>query len=74
VYATASASPFPSAVRKEELARGAIDMLKKAQAAGFFKDPKHVERVKADDNLDAIRQRADFKEWIADLETNKLAQ
>jgi hypothetical protein len=41
--------------------------LKKAVAAGF----KDVEQIRTDKDLDALRQREDFKKLIAELEAKK---
>jgi serine/threonine protein kinase/tetratricopeptide (TPR) repeat protein len=45
----------------------AMDWLKKGVAAGY----KDVEQLKKDTDLNALRERADFKKLLADLETPK---
>jgi serine/threonine-protein kinase len=46
----------------EQNALRAVELLKQAHAAGFFKDPAHVELLKTDKDLDPLRARADFQQ------------
>jgi tetratricopeptide (TPR) repeat protein len=45
----------------EWYAARSVRWLAAAKAAGYFKDPAHVEQVKSDPNLDPLRSRHDFK-------------
>jgi hypothetical protein len=49
----------------EQNAVRAVELLKQAQAAGFFKDPAKVELLKTDKDLDPLRARADFQQLAA---------
>jgi len=48
--------------KADQYAALAIDFLKKAKAAGFFKPADVIEDVRKDKDLDALRQRRDFQE------------
>ena len=54
----------------DEYALYAIDLLKRAQAAGFFKATAKVEQMKKDADLDSLRMRADFKKLLSELQEN----
>jgi tetratricopeptide (TPR) repeat protein len=49
----------------EQNALRAIELLKQAHAAGYFKDPAHVQLLKTDKDLDPLRARADFQQLAA---------
>ena len=53
--------------RKQEYADRSMDWLRRAVTAGF-NDAKHM---KKDSDLDALRERDDFKKLIADLEAKQ---
>jgi serine/threonine protein kinase len=72
-YMGASVCSLASAAAKEPAqqdacARQALTLLRRAQAAGFFKDRKRVELVKKNPDLDALRPREDFRRFVAELE------
>ena len=46
----------------------ALALLRRAKAAGFFKDRAKIERLKRDSDLAPLRQRADFQKFVAELE------
>ena len=46
----------------------AVALLRRAQAAGFFKDCAKIERLKRDSYLAPLRQREDFRKFVAELE------
>jgi serine/threonine-protein kinase len=56
---------------KPDLAEGyltrAVRMLRRVQAAGYFADRANVEHLKKDPDLDPIRKRALFREWLRGL-------
>jgi hypothetical protein len=54
--------------QQEACARQALTLLRRAQAAGFFKDRKRVELVKKNPDLDALRPREDFRRFVAELD------
>jgi cytochrome c5 len=68
VYAVASGNPgAPGADKKQEYADRAIELLQKAVKAGY-KDAAHMAK---DTDLDALREREDFKKLMAELEKKK---
>ncbi len=76
VYALASAAvrrdaQFPALDREqwaEHYARRALALLRQAQAAGFFAAAANREFLRNEQNVHALRTRADFAKWLADLE------
>ena len=56
-------------MRAEELAREAVNLLKKAQAAGFLAATRNVEHVKRDTDLEPLREREDFRKFLESLKT-----
>jgi serine/threonine protein kinase len=76
LYAKASAmvrkgTSLPQADRDqlaERHAGRAVELLAKAQGAGFFKGQANVEHMKKDPDLDPLRNREDFKKLVAELE------
>ncbi|HEV3080180.1 MAG TPA: hypothetical protein VGY66_10390 [Gemmataceae bacterium] len=46
----------------------AVELLRKAQAAGYFKNPERLARMKTNDDLDAIRARSDFQKLLLELD------
>jgi serine/threonine protein kinase len=48
--------------RAEQYAARAVEFLKKAGAAGYFKSVTRMEEMRKDKDLDALRQRRDFQE------------
>ncbi len=71
VYSLASASKNVTPARKEECARRSIALLDKAQKAGYFNEPGQVENAKADEDLNPLRGREDFKKRLSHWETDK---
>jgi hypothetical protein len=67
VCARAAASA-PEGERQEAYAGQALALLRRAQAAGFFKDRAKIERLKKDSDLAPLRQREDFRKLVAELE------
>ena len=61
VYAVASGK---IADKKDEYAKRAVELLQQAVKAGY-KDAAHMKR---DTDLDPLRDRADFKKMLAELE------
>jgi tetratricopeptide (TPR) repeat protein len=45
----------------------AVELLRKAQAAGYFQDPGRLAHMKEDEDLDAIRSRPDFQRLLVEL-------
>jgi hypothetical protein len=52
---------------KEQYAGKALALLRRAQAAGFFRDARQVDHLRKDDDLAALRDQADFKTFVAEL-------
>ena len=67
VYALAAAK---EATQREAYAGQAMALLRRAQAAGFFKDRTHIGDLKHSD-FEPLRSREDFKEFVAALEDAK---
>ncbi len=67
-HALAASASEDGAKAKEQYAARAVALLGKAHEVGYFKDRKNIERLKSDGDLDALRQRDDFKQLLADLE------
>ena len=59
---------------KEQYARNALAFLRRAQAAGDFRDAKDVEHFQNDDDLAAFCDRADYKAFAAELLKQLLAK
>jgi tetratricopeptide (TPR) repeat protein len=47
----------------------AVELLRMAQATGYFQDPGRLAHMKQDKDLDAIRARPDFQKLLAEVET-----
>ena len=45
-----------------------VELLKKAQAAGYFNDQARLARMKANEDFNPIRAREDFKKLLVELE------
>jgi serine/threonine protein kinase len=67
VYALASAAVQETSER-EEYAGQALALLRRAQAAGFFKDRAKVAHLNQDTDLAPLRPRDDFQKFVAELE------
>jgi tetratricopeptide (TPR) repeat protein len=67
VCALASAAA-PEAEQREAYAGQALALLRRAQAAGFFKDPAKVAHLKQDTDLAPLRPRDDFQKFVAEIE------
>jgi serine/threonine protein kinase/Tfp pilus assembly protein PilF len=67
VYSLASAAVEETS-RREAYAGQALALLRRAQAAGFFKDPAKVAHLKQDADLAPLRPREDFQTFVAALE------
>jgi tetratricopeptide (TPR) repeat protein len=58
----------PSAELREQYAAQAVALLRRAQAAGFFKEPRRVEHLKKDPDLARLRAHEDYRKFVAELE------
>jgi tetratricopeptide (TPR) repeat protein len=67
-YALASTCPDTDAKTKEEDATKAVTLLKEARQRGYFKRMSAIKLAMRDVELDALRQRDDFKALLAELE------
>jgi tetratricopeptide (TPR) repeat protein len=54
--------------RRERYAVRAIELLHKAQAAGYFNDPNAVTNLQTEPDLDSLRNREDFRKFLKSLE------
>ena len=48
----------------EELAKEGVKLLERAWSFGYFATPSHLDKLKHDKDLDALRSRADFKDLL----------
>ena len=79
VYAICSAAAandarLPAAERQklaDQYGRRAVELLRRAQAAGYFRDAGRLARMKQNKDLNAIRDRDDFKRLVAELEAKQ---
>jgi len=55
------------ASQAERYAARALELLGQAKAAGFFKTPAKIALLKRVKDLDPLRERADFKEFLAEI-------
>jgi tetratricopeptide (TPR) repeat protein len=68
LYGLATAATKDDSIRADQYATRAVDFLTRARAAGYFKERAKVEHFKKDENLRALRDRADFQRFLGDLE------
>jgi serine/threonine protein kinase/tetratricopeptide (TPR) repeat protein len=54
--------------RADQYATRALELLAKAHAANYFKDPAAVESLRKNKDLDPLRLHADFRRFLADME------
>ena len=52
------------AALNDQYAARALELLKRAQSDGFFKDVADIERLDKDTDFDALRQRDDFRKFL----------
>jgi len=55
----------------EKYATQAITTLLESRSLGFFKDPENVAHMKQDTDLDPLRERDDFKQFVKELEAGE---
>jgi serine/threonine-protein kinase len=53
---------------RDQRAARAVELLRKAQSVGFFKESAVVAHMKSDSDLDALRSREDFRRFLASLD------
>jgi hypothetical protein len=68
VYGLAVQAVKDNAKLKEPYVGKALVLLRRAQAAGYFNTTEQVEHLKKDDDLAVLRDLADFKQLVIDLE------
>jgi hypothetical protein len=67
------ARPLPERDRQAEVwSRQALALLERVRRAGYFKEPLNVQHLKKDRDFDFLRDRADFRKWLAGLEASLL--
>ena len=54
----------------DKYALRAVALLRESQKLGYFKDATHVAHMKKDTELDALHERADFKQFLKELEAS----
>jgi tetratricopeptide (TPR) repeat protein len=52
----------------EQYARGAVALLGRSEAAGYFRQPSALPHSRTDSDLDPLRERSDFREWMSRME------
>jgi hypothetical protein len=64
-----AARPLPEREKvAETLAQQALDLLRRATQAGYFKQAGKTQAMKTNADLAFLRPRDDFKRWLADVE------
>lgn len=64
VFAVSAAAPTDDKELCERYAARAVELLGLARAAGYFRQPGTVENMKKDTDLDALRQRDDYRKLL----------
>jgi serine/threonine protein kinase len=64
----AKLSPEEKESKAEDFGARALELLIRAQAAGFFKDPVNIEQLRKDPDLNPLREQPAFKKLLNDLE------
>jgi serine/threonine-protein kinase len=67
-YALATAAVKPDSEPGRRYARRAIELLRQARGAGYFKEPRRVKEMKEDEDLRSLRGRDDFRKLLGELE------
>jgi hypothetical protein len=70
VSAARSDSQLPLAEREalaERYGSRAVALLRKLQAEGYFKDPDHARALRTDPDLNALRDRDDFRKLLEEV-------
>jgi serine/threonine-protein kinase len=70
IYALAATRVPEDARLAEQHAARAVTQLRRAQAAGHFKEPANATQLKNDPDLNPLRQRDDFRKLLAELEAS----
>ncbi len=68
VFSIGSSVVKQDAELQDQYALRAVELLTLAKRQGFFKDAKNVEHMDQDSDLDPLRARVEFKQFIAELE------
>ncbi len=56
---------------EESLALPAFALLRETQKVGYFRDPAHRDLLAKDADLNELRSRMEFRQWIQDVEKGK---
>jgi hypothetical protein len=67
VYALSAAAVKDDAPLRDQYAARALALLRQAQKNAFFKDPKQIDNMRKDTDLDALRPRDDFKKFLREF-------
>src|SRR5262249_434667 len=68
VYALAAHPPPSDSAQSDAYARRALACLRQAENRGHFQNRSNVEHTKKDADLDSLRRRDDFKQWLKAVE------
>jgi serine/threonine protein kinase/Flp pilus assembly protein TadD len=71
ILALCAGATKDDATQSESYATRAVALLERAIGAGFARDKKHLEQMKTDKDLDALRMREDFRKLLKDVEAEK---
>jgi hypothetical protein len=52
----------------EQYTRQSVALLGRADAAGFFAVPAHLEKLGKDPSFDSVRSSMGFQQWLAERE------
>jgi hypothetical protein len=72
--AAVSDARLPAAEREtlaERYGRRSVELLRRAQAAGYFRDPARLARLNENKDFDPVRGREDFKGLVAELKAKQ---
>jgi tetratricopeptide (TPR) repeat protein len=67
IAASAAAKESPPADAADDYARQAIDLLRRAQAAGYFREASAVKCLRGNPDFRTLQQRADYRAWMDKL-------
>jgi hypothetical protein len=66
--AQSAAAAKDDAALAERYAARAVELLRRAAAAGYYRDPARAERLRQDDDLAPLRGRKDYQELLAEVQ------
>src|SRR5262249_34226807 len=71
IDARCAAAAGDDAPRRESYAAAAIALLVRAWGAGYFRDAADIDHLKKDSDLDALRDREDYRQLLKELDAGR---